>query len=410
MHEGPRTNNSQGVRTRVLWVNPSFLDYRVPVYRELDRLVGGNLWVVYSRDRTPERVSCKISRELGSRAIGLTGERYLRLGRQATDMANVGVVLPWQRGLLTSVLSVKADVIVAEGFFQWTPAAMMKAAMHHTPLVISYERTAHTERNCPAWRSAFRQGIIRLAGAAICNGSLCADYVRSLGMPVERIVTGGMAADSDWLKQAAADVSADARTAIRAMLKCHTPTFLYVGKINHRKGVSHLLRAWEMYTSNGGPGALLVVGDGPDLATLEHFTQESCIPRVNFLGNVNYERIPEIYVAADVFIIATLEDNWSLVVPEAMACGLPIACSRYNGCWPELVQEGCNGTVFDPLKQEDGVRALWFFAQRIDSLHEMGQRSVKIEEAFSPANAARAALRGCRIALEGPTSAEDNGE
>jgi glycosyltransferase involved in cell wall biosynthesis len=44
----------------------------------------------------------------------------------------------------------------------------------------------------------------------------------------------------------------------------------------------------------------------------------------------------------------TLEDNWSLVVPEAMACGKPVLCSTLNGCWPELVKDDVNGWTFDP--------------------------------------------------------------
>jgi glycosyltransferase involved in cell wall biosynthesis len=372
--------------------------------------VGNNLSIVYSRDRTPERVSQAIADRLGTRARGLAGERYLRLGKQTTDMANVGVVLPWQPHLLSTVLSVPATVVIAEGFFQWTPAAVMKAVMQRLPLVIAYERTAHTERHCPAWRSAFRKGIIRFAKAILCNGRLSAEYVRSLGMPAERIVTGAMAADSDGLRQAARRITPAARMSLRTRLQCGTPTFLQVGKINHRKGVSHLLHTWETYTARGGPGTLLIAGDGPERVALQRRTEESHIPRVNFLGEVDYERLPEIYVAADALVMATLEDNWSLVVPEAMACGLAVACSCYNGCWPELIDEGRNGTVFDPLDEGDFLRALWFFAQHVDTLGAMGRRSVEIESTYSPARAARAALRACRIALEGPARAGDDKE
>ena len=45
------------------------------------------------------------------------------------------------------------------------------------------------------------------------------------------------------------------------------------------------------------------------------------------------------YALCDVFIMPTLEDNWCLVIPEAMACGKPVACSIYNGGHYELVQD-----------------------------------------------------------------------
>lgn len=59
---------------------------------------------------------------------------------------------------------------------------------------------------------------------------------------------------------------------------------------------------------------------------------------VHFLGKIPYQEVYKYYGIADVFVLPTLEDNWSLVVPEAMSCGLPVATSIYNGCHPELVK------------------------------------------------------------------------
>ena len=54
----------------------------------------------------------------------------------------------------------------------------------------------------------------------------------------------------------------------------------------------------------------------------------------------------------------TWQDNWSLVVPDAMACGLRVLCSKFNGGWPELAHEDENGYVFSPLVQENFVSTL----------------------------------------------------
>lgn len=45
---------------RILWVNPSFLDYRIPLYQELDRKLNHNFYLVYSKYRIPERCEKKI--------------------------------------------------------------------------------------------------------------------------------------------------------------------------------------------------------------------------------------------------------------------------------------------------------------------------------------------------------------
>lgn len=99
------------------------------------------------------------------------------------------------------------------------------------------------------------------------------------------------------------------------------------------------------------------------------------------MGTVVYDTIYRYYNAADVFVIPTLEDNWSLVVPEAMACGLPVACSVYNGCYPELVHEGENGALFDPLDVKSTVKALDYF-HHVD-LDQQGARSIEIEKQYN---------------------------
>jgi len=101
----------------ILWVNPSFLDYRVVLFDELNKLSGNNLWVVYSKNRVPERVQEKMTDRLGSHAIALPGERYLKLGVDDSGFGNRNILLPYQVGLVKSLLRIKSDVIISEGFF-----------------------------------------------------------------------------------------------------------------------------------------------------------------------------------------------------------------------------------------------------------------------------------------------------
>lgn len=84
---------------------------------------------------------------LASDAISIEGERVLQIGNDKTSFANKGYKFCYQPGLLRAALSVPADVIIAEDFFQWTPAAVIRKLVQRTPLIITYERTADTERN-----------------------------------------------------------------------------------------------------------------------------------------------------------------------------------------------------------------------------------------------------------------------
>ena len=142
----------------ILWVNPSFLDYRIPLYKELYNLCNGRFYLVYSKERVPQRCIDKIETALGNHALGLPHETQIHIGGKG-DFANTGVSVPFPKGLHRLIKSVDADVIISEGFFQFTPWSLIRSVMKHIPLIIAYERTAHTERNCPWWRSLYRKII-----------------------------------------------------------------------------------------------------------------------------------------------------------------------------------------------------------------------------------------------------------
>lgn len=386
---------------KILWVNPSFLDYRVPVYAELDRLTGGKLRIIYSKTRTPSRVSAKIETVLGERAIGLEGERSIGLQREDAEFANAGIRIPYQPGLLNRVMSTQADVVIAEGFFQWTPAALIKRLCQHVPLVISYERTRHTERACPGWRTRYRKLVVRMAAAMVCNGALSKEYSVELGMPASRITTGQMVVDVGALQQALSGQPAADRAHQRQRLGVQGLCFLYVGAITARKGIRQMLAAWKRFVAAlPGPVTLLVAGDGPERAAIENDLSRYGNTSVKFIGPIEYEHLPFIYSAADVFVMPTLEDNWSLVVPEAMACGLPILCSKYNGCWPELVRCGDNGWIFDPLIETELSDLFHQCVNGRADLPRLGMNSRAIIADHTPGTAAESILQACQLAVE----------
>lgn len=353
----------------------------MPFYKALNELCGGNFHLIYSKERVPSRCINKIEKALGENAHGLEHEACLKIGGNEGDFSCNGVSIPFPSGLSKLLKSVEADVIIAEGFFQWTPWALVRALRLKVPFIIAYERTAHTERHCPRWRLAYRKIINHFVNGYLVNGSLCRKYLESnMFIKGKTIQEGIMAADSTAL---AAKVDS-----LRPLKRTVGVKYLFVGRLITLKGVEYLLCAWQLHIQKYTDDSLTIVGDGPELGKLSSILVEN----VSFVGSVDYESIHQYYAQADVFVIPTLEDNWSLVVPEAMSCGLPIACSCYNGCHPELVKEDFNGTVFDPLKQESIERALAYFHQ-VD-LRKMGAESREIERQYSPEKCAERAYQG----------------
>lgn len=390
---------------KILWINPSFLNYRVSVYDELNQLCNGKLIVVFSKDKaiTPQKVTENLENKLGNNALGLEDARIINFLKQKekgrTGFANKSLKLHYQPNLLKTVLKTDADVIIVEGFFQWSPAGFLKKILHRKPLVLSYERTFHTERNAPKWREFYRKIVSKFfINSAIVNGKLCKEYTNYLGVKEKRIIEGGMAADSQFFREACSTLKKlDCRK--KWNLNEDTLIFIYVGRLIELKGVMQLIESWGKFEKNNVE--LICIGEGEERYKIENYLKMNNINNVQLFGNVEYTLLPTLYKASDIFIIPTLEDNWSLVVPEAMASGLPIACSIYNGCWPELVKNDINGKTFDPLDQKSILNTLEYFYENKLNLGKMGKESEKIEEMYSPKFAARNIYKACKIAING---------
>lgn len=82
-----------------------------------------------------------------------------------------------------------------------------------------------------------------------------------------------------------------------------------------------------------------------------------------------------------------------------MACGLPIATSIYNGCYPELVHPN-NGWIFDPLKQESIINVLNQIINAQDQLKSMGKKSIDIVSKQTAEHAADSIMKAINIAIK----------
>ena len=379
---------------RITWVTRSFLDYRIPVFAEVNRLCGDQLTVIFYRDVVPERCVEKLQKIIGDRAIGLSGELRLT-GKKNAPVSSVkrqGIRIPWQPGLLKACRESRPEVLITDGFFQWTYAALLLRLFCRISHVMCYEPTAHTERHAGKLRTWYRKIASHAIDAICCNGSLCREYTLSLGIPESKISIGNMAADTDNLTARCSEVREDQKQALRQKYSLNGVVFIFVGRLVSLKGIMELLEAWRR---NSLSATLLLVGEGPEQERLEAFCRENDLKNVVFAGAQDYDSLPVFYASADVFIIPTLQDNWSLVVPEAMACGLPVASSIYNGCHPELVHPE-NGWTFDPRNAEETAAMLKTIVTHNDDLKKMGEESRKIIRDHTPQKAAENIYNTCK--------------
>lgn len=120
---------------------------------------------------------------------------------------------------------------------------------------------------------------------------------------------------------------------------------LFVAMNYRLKGLAPLLNAFAL-TPRERPHRLVVVGH-PKFASYQRQARRLGIAdRVVFLGHRSDPK--DCYFAADYLVHPTFYDPCSLVALEALACGLPVITSRYNGA-SELLSPPADGRVIaDP--------------------------------------------------------------
>jgi len=120
----------------------------------------------------------------------------------------------------------------------------------------------------------------------------------------------------------------------------------FAGRLIRDKHVDLLLRACEA-ASRHMPLSVLIIGDGPERASLEVLASTLKLNgRVTFAGAVDDRALVSSVKGARVFILPSTREGFSITTLEALACGVPvITVDGEKNSAKELVGDGVNGAV-----------------------------------------------------------------
>jgi glycosyltransferase involved in cell wall biosynthesis len=363
--------------------------YRLPVFRDLAATPGWSLRIFVSA-RTEMHWADAYTRayERGCQDLDvvhprtLTWKRHVSLNAETASTQRIETHLPI--GALAALRRFEPDVIVGSELGARCAIGATAAALAQVPLVIwSYHARSAVRAIGPLQR-VWRRALLGRADAVVGMGRQAREVLIGYGVPPSRIFDAPNAHEHETLEQALAEVEPlAAHLALRAATGAREKVALVVGRLVEAKGTLALLDHWSRIPIKARESwSLVFVGDGPLAGRVRELARQRP-GEVAHCPAVAPERMAELYAASDLLVFPSFGDPWGLVVNEAFACGLPVACSRLAGCADDLIEPGRNGWLFDPTDAIDAVQTLTE-ALRSRDLERMGSLARDTAKRFGP--------------------------
>jgi len=220
---------------------------------------------------------------------------------------------------------------------------------------------------------------------AACLHALCAaeaDNFRRYGLknPIAIIPNGVDVPDSGKQKSETGNQTTAAGTLAEKIPKLKgRPCILFLSRLHPKKGLSNLLQAWQRVAHDFRDWRLLIAGAGQpayeqelrDLA--KNYGLEKSVV---FTGPVYGEDKRQLLAAADVFVLPSFSEGFSVAILEAAAAGVPVLLTP-ECHFPELVKAGA---AFEMAPQasaiEGGLRQILELSE--GQRKAMGRRGLEL--------------------------------
>lgn len=150
---------------------------------------------------------------------------------------------------------------------------------------------------------------------------------------------------------------------------------------------------------------LTIAGSGPERAKLEAMAKELGVAdAVVFAGQIDNERMPVLYLEADIALNPSLADNMPISILEALASGVPVVSTDVGGI-PFLVEDGKTALLVPPRDPERMAEAM-LRVLRDESLRErMVQTGLNHARRFAWESVRDELFLAYEMALDGATLA-----
>jgi glycosyltransferase involved in cell wall biosynthesis len=377
------------MRPRLTIITEIIAPYRIPVFNAIARQREIDLHVIFLAETDPSiRLWRVYSDEIRFRYTVLPSWRK-RVGNH-TLLVNHNV----SRALRKS----SPEVVLCGGYnYLASWQAQRWALSAGVPFLLWSESTKNDLRSGHPFTEFLKRQFMRNCDGFVVPGRAAQEYIQGIAGASAKVFVAPNAVDNDLFAVRAASARANA-VRLRRALSLPSRYFLFAGRMVREKGVFDLVAAYASLPSEiRSQIALVMAGEGPLRAELAARAQWVSPGRLHLPGFVHRDELAAYYGLADCFVFPTHTDPWGLVVNEAMACGLPVICSRAAGCAADLL--GKNGILIEPGNLPEISAAMLQIATCSTMRSQMARESVTIVRAYSPEACANGITSGAITVL-----------
>jgi glycosyltransferase involved in cell wall biosynthesis len=289
--------------------------------------------------------------------------------------------------------SLQPNVVAISGYSRPTMLATLLWCFLYRRHIILFSDSKEDDAPRNWLTEFFKSLIVKRYQAALIAGKPHGRYLVKLGMPSEAIFYGyDVVGNEDYHPD-------KIRHLPKPIAKSY---FLAINRFVAKKNLPFLLNAYASYrqATNQEAWDLVLCGDGELRPQLEQQIARLGIQEyVHLPGFLQQEQLLPYFAHAECFIHASVQEQWGLVVNEAMAAGLPVLVSNCCGCFEDLIIEGVNGFGFDPTNQKQLTDIMLKVSSGEVNLEKMGQAALEHIQKFSPDYFAQGLMQAVGYAL-----------
>ena len=162
--------------------------------------------------------------------------------------------------------------------------------------------------------------------------------------------------------------------------------FLFLSRIHEKKGCDLLIEAFAkvckedplLHLVMAGPGSNAILNKLKTLAVQLGITE-----RITWTGMVQGDDKWAAYYASEAFVLPSHQENFGIVVAEALACGLPVLISDKVNIWREIEADGAGVVNTDSVDGTVNTLRKWL-TLNIEGRNQMAaQAKLTFESRFT---------------------------